>query len=227
MRKILIGLLLVACLALLVGVVYSGITVGNIRLGYSIPQVIQRNRELDADILALGAEIDTNYESAKNNLDASFRRLQAEKQNYQSTIAYTTEEELKEANKTEQYKLNYLWTNIGLNATSKGIVMKADLSHGTSGIKDQYNISFTAIGPYLALSEFVYDIEKDPELGFRIDEFSLVPYSEETLQATFIIKNVAIDPTSLSNSASVSNGTVTNNPDQAGSDGQNGEQTGS
>lgn len=223
MRKILISLLVLALLALFVGIVYNGITIGNAHLGYSIPQIINENERLDAGIAALGSEIDTNYEIAKSNLDASFRKLQAEKQNYQSTIAYTTEEELKNANKTEQYKLNYLWTNIGIYATKNGVIMKADLSHGSSGVKDQYNISFTAIGPYISISEFVYAIEKDPQLGFRIEEFSLVPYSEENLQATFIIKNVTVDPKSLSDSASVSNGTVTNNPskDSQGTDNQN------
>jgi len=222
MRKILIALLLVALLVLFGGIVYSGVTIGNVSLGYSIPQIINKNAELDKSIAQLSTEIETNYELAKVNLDASFKKLQAEKQNYQSTIAYTTDEELKNANKMEQYKLDYLWTNLGIYATNNGVIMKADLSHGTSGIKDQYNISFTAIGQYLALSEFVYAIEKDPELGFRIDEFSLVPYSEDTLQATFLIKNVTIDPNSLSRSASVANGTVTNNPDQESKDnGQN------
>lgn len=238
MRKILLGLLLVALLALFGGIVYSGIVIGNVSLGYSIPQIISRNDELDRDILALGSEIDTNYELARSSLDASFRKLQAEKQTYQSTIAYTTEEDLKNANRTEQYKLNYLWTNIGLYATKNGVVMKADLSHGSSGIKDQYNISFTAIGEYISISEFVYAIEKDAELGFRIEEFSLVPYSENSLQATFIIKNVNIDPNSLSNSTSVSGGTVTNNQTQDGlnpqeqnnengQDNQNGQESGS
>ena len=89
--------------------------------------------------------------------------------------------------------------------------MKADLSHGSSGVSNQYNISFTVIGQYISISDFIYAIEKDPNLGFRIEEFAIVPYSEESLQATFIIKNVAIDPTSLSNSNTVSNGKVTSN----------------
>ena len=96
------------------------------------------------------------------------------------------------------------------------------------GVSNQYNMSFTVTGAYLDISEFVYQIEKDPELGFRIEEFTLVPYSEESLQATFIIKNISIDPTSLSKSSSVTNGTVTTNPDNNTKDGTNGtENTGS
>lgn len=99
---------------------------------------------------------------------------------------------------------------------------------GSSGVQNYYNISFTAIGEYLSISEFVYAIEKDDTLGFRIEEFALVPYAEVKsqttsggsntqtsvpdikLQATFIIKNVLIEPESLSGTA-VSTGTVTNN----------------
>lgn len=211
MRKILIGLLLAILLSAFTLMVVSGLEIGNFRLGYSIKEVINKNDELDKNIANLKTKIDTEYALAKSDLDRSFKKLQSEKENYQKTIAYTTEEEMLAAQQTEEYKLDYLWTNIGLYAKKNNIVMKADLSHGSSGVSNQYNISFTATGEYLSISEFVYAIEKDEKLGFRIEEFALVPYSENSLQATFIIKNVAIDPTSLSSSASVQSGTVTTN----------------
>lgn len=214
MRKILLSLLLVALLALFGGMVISGIELGNKPFGYSIQRIIRKNDELDKTIATLNTKIDTEYKSTKDNLDASFKKLQGEKQTYQQTIAYSSEEDLMTANQTIEYKLDYVWTNIGLYATKHGVVLKADLSHGSSGVSNQYNISFTAIGEYLSISEFIYEIEKDPNLGFRIEEFAMVPYSEDKLQATFIIKNVAIDPDSLSSSATVSTGTVTDNTTQ-------------
>ena len=108
-------------------------------------------------------------------------------------------------------------------AKKYNVAMKADLSHGSSGVNNQYNISFTAVGEYISISEFIYAIEKDSTLGFRIEEFAMVPYSEEYLQATFIIKNISIDPSSLSSSASVSSGTVTSAPDQNNNSNNNGQ----
>ena len=221
MRKILISVLLVILLAIFGGMVVSGIAIAEMPIGHSIQDIIKKNDELDNDILGLSTRIDKEYVAAKNSLDASFRKLQAEKQNYQNTLAYTSNEQLQAANQTEEYKLDYLWTNIGLYATRNNVAMKADLSYGSSGVPNQYNISFTALGQYLSISEFIYAIEKDPELGFRIEEFALVPYSEEKLQATFIIKNVAVDPNSLSKSATVSSGTVTDNTNGTGKDNAN------
>lgn len=212
MRKVLLSLLLVVLLAIFAGIVITGVTLGDINLGYSIQDILDKNDELDKTIVLLNKKIDNEYKAAQSSLDSSFNRLKAEKQNYQQTIAYSTEEELMAANQTIEYKLDYVWTTIGLYATQHGVVLKADLSHGSSGVSNQYNISFTAIGEYLSISEFIYEIEKDPSLGFRIEEFAMVQYSEESLQATFIIKNVAIDPDSLSTSASsVPTGTVTDN----------------
>lgn len=211
MRKILIMFLVLALVAIFGVMVVSGIEIGTFEVGHSVQEIINKNSELDSDIAALNTRIQTEYANTRTNLDTSYKKLQAEKQNYQSAIAYTTEEERQAANQTEEYKLEYLWTNIGLYATKHNVTMKADLSYGTSGVSNQYNMSFTVTGPYLSISEFVYEIEKDPELGFRIEEFTLVPYAEGILQGTFIIKNISIDPTSLSKSASVSNGTVTNN----------------
>lgn len=211
MRKILLSLLLVALLAIFAAMVISGFSVGRLTIGHSIQEIIEENNKLDTAIATLGTKIDTEYQTSKINLDASFKKLQTEKQTYQDTIAYSTPEDLMAANQTEEYKLDYLWTNIGLFATRNNLVMKVDLSHGSSGVSNQYNISFTAIGEYLSISEFIYAIEKDPSLGFRIEEFAIVPYSEDSLQATFIIKNVAIDKNSLSETTSVSSGTVTSN----------------
>lgn len=211
MRKILISLLLVALLAIFAQMVLSGLTIGNVTIGHSVKEVIRKNDELDSNIANLEKKINTEYQSSRSSLETSFTKLQGEKQSYKSKVAYTTEEELQQANTTEQYKLDYLWTNIGLYATRNGVGLKADVSYGSSGLPDQYNISFTATGEYLSISEFIYAVEKDPNLGFRIEEFALVPYSESNLQATFIIKNVPVDPKSLSSTTGISGEKSTGN----------------
>ncbi len=206
MRKVLITILLLALFAIFGMIVVSGLTISKLPLGHSVQAIINKNAELDNKIANLEERINKEYTQAKSNLEVSFSKLQNEKQTYLDTIEYTTQEQLEAANKAEEYKLDYLWTKIGLYATENNVVMKADVSYGSSGVPNQYNISFIATGEYLSISEFVYAIEKDPSLGFRIEEFALVPYSENSLQATFIIKNIAIDQDSLSKSASVGTG---------------------
>ncbi len=224
MRKLLIGILIAILLVIFTLMLYQGIKIGNFRFGYSIQEVINKNDELDKGIAALGSKIETDYKQTKSALDQSFQLLQDEKQKYQDKISYASSEELSFLSETEKYKLDYLWTNIGLYARKNNVTLKLDLSHGSSGIPNQYNISFTTTGDYLSISEFVYAIEKDPELGFRIEEFALVPYSEEQLQATFIIKNITIDESSINQAAATlatPNDTENTNTENTGSAAQN------
>ncbi|MCI8621627.1 MAG: hypothetical protein HFJ50_08110 [Clostridia bacterium] len=212
MRKVLISILLVILLAGFVLMVISGLEIAGMKVGYSVKEIMDKNDQLDRDIIGLRDKIQKEYEVARGNLDKSFKDLQNEKQSYEKAVAYVSDEDRQTATTVERYKIDYLWTKIGLGATTNNLVMKADLSNGSSGVENQYNMAFTVIGEYLSISEFIYGIEKDDTLGFRIEEFAVVPYSENDLQATFIIKNIDIDPTSLTNASSVSTGTVTNNP---------------
>lgn len=195
MRKLLIMILIIILLVALGIMITSGISIGSFTIA-SVQEIIDDNDELDNEIAEVNNTIQTTYASAKTSLDTSVQSLQTAKQKYQDTITYSTEEEIKAANQTEEYEIAFLWTKIGLYATKNNVTMKADVSSGT--VSGLYNISFTATGEYLSISEFIYAIENDSDLGFKIEEFTLVPYSEEILQATFSIKNVAIDDDSLS-----------------------------
>ena len=215
MRRILLTLLMFSFVGLFGFIVISGFTIGGKPIGHSIQDIISTNKELDTAIAALSTTISTDFKTAQTELESSFRTLQSKKSEYKQKVTYTSIEEANKPNETKEYKLEYLWTNIGLDATKNNLILKADLSHGSSGLTDQYNISITAIGEYLSISEFAYAIEKDPNLGFRIEEFALVPYSEDKLQGTFIIKNITIDADSIkefeaSNASTTSEGGSTN-----------------
>lgn len=208
MRKILIILLIIILLAALGIMLTSGISIGSFVLP-SIEQIIDENKGLDTQIAELNSAIQNDYAAVRTSLDTSIKNLETQKQKYQDTITYSTEEEIKAANQTEEYKIDYLWTKIGLYATNNNVIMQANVSSST--ISGLYNISFTARGEYISISEFIYAIENDSTLGFKIEEFSLVPYSENTLQASFVIRNVAIEEESLSAAGAVIQDTTQNN----------------
>ena len=200
MRKLLISALIVILIAIfaLIGLVVAA---GYILLVNMLDTTIKSDTDIEKatglPVLASIVMIETDYVSAKSNLDASFKKLQTSKQKYQDAIRYSTEEEIKAANQSEKYEIGYLWTKIGLYATKNSVVMQANVSSGS--VSGLYNISFTAIGDYISISEFIYAIEDDSKLGFRIEDFTLSPNTgNEQLQATFVIRNVAIDSESLS-----------------------------
>lgn len=218
MRKLLILVLIIILLAALGIMLTSGIAIGSFEIP-SIKKIIDENKDLDTKIAELNTAIENDYASARTSLDTSIKTLESEKQKYQDTITYSTEEEIKAANQTEEYEISYLWTKIGLYATNNNVTIQANVSSGT--VAGLYNISFTARGEYISISEFVYAIENDSTLGFKIEDFALVPYSENTLQATFIIRNIAIDEDSLSAAGAI---TQTQQNNTTGSTGQESEQ---
>lgn len=200
MRRILISALILILIAIFTLMAASGINIGKLKIA-SIREIIEENEQLDTDIENLNTTIETDYVSAKSNLDASFKKLQTSKQKYQDTIIYSTEEEIKAANQTEKYEIGYLWTKIGLFATKNNVIIQANVTSGS--VSGLYNISFTATGEYISISEFIRAIENDSNLGFKIEDFAMSPNtSNENLKATFVIRNISIDSDSLTKSAS-------------------------
>ena len=194
MRRILFLIIVVIFVVGLAIMMISGISLGKLVIP-SIKGISEHNQNLDTKISELETLIEGNYQTAKTNLDNSFKSLQTSKQKYLSMITYSTEEEIKAANQTEKYEIGFLWTKIGLYATSNKVEMQANVS--ASSISGLYDISFTAIGEYISISEFIYAIENDSKLGFKIENFQMVSESENDLRATFKIRNVPIDEDSL------------------------------
>ena len=80
--------------------------------------------------------------------------------------------------------------------------MKMDLSASNIGTKGMYNLNFTVKGQYLGIADFIHDIENDSRLGFKIENFKLLPGESEskegekdtnTLVGTFICKDISIN----------------------------------
>ncbi len=208
MRKFLIMILIVILLVALGFMAIQGLEIGNFRIN-SIKDIIEDNKRLDEELATLSSSIDNDYETYKTNLQNSLQTLLKNKQNYQDAITFSTEDEIQKANKSETYKIDYLWTKIGFYATKNGVELQMNVTNSSSGIQSQYDISFTATGEYLSISEFIYAIENDSNLGFKIEKFNLGNYagtktdengntvSDNLLRATFIVRNVALDQNSL------------------------------
>ena len=78
------------------------------------------------------------------------------------------------------------------------------------------DLSFTAVGTYIGITDFVYALEDDEQLEFPIQNFKLVP-DGENLCATFTISEVPIKSENLittddsSNGGNISNNTPNDN----------------
>ena len=104
--------------------------------------------------------------------------------------------------------MEYLYVTIGNHAKNNGIKIDLNFTRSSSGDEKYYNINFTATGTYVRIAEFIMNLEDDSSLGFKIEEFSMTGESN-TIQATFVCKDVKIQGIS-SNSSTSSSRTQTN-----------------
>ena len=90
--------------------------------------------------------------------------------------------------------------------------MNMNVGPSTTGAEGTYDLDFTATGSYICITDFVSAIENDSTLGFKIEEFKLVP-SGSDLQATFTCKDISINKEELNTSTvmTTQNTNTTNN----------------
>lgn len=208
MKKILISILIILLVVLAYFSIFKGISIGGFHL-LSVQQIADENDKLTQEIAQTELLMYTDYPSKTDELEQSVSSLLTAKDEYHDLASVSTEGELAKANQEETYTIAYLWTRLGRHATAEGVVAKFDIVTGSTGESDVKNIQFTITGDYPQIILFVEDIEDDSELGFRIENFKLVP-GGSNLQATFTVRNVRIEPESLTSALSTQSVTGTN-----------------
>lgn len=225
MKKILIILLIILLVILSYFAIFKGIALGNFEV-LSVERIQEENDKLTKEIEATEKLMHSDYAQKTESLKESVDALMEAKDEYRELASISTDNQLKEATKQEIYKIEYIWTRIGSHATSEGVELKLDITAGETGEEDSKNLLFTVTGNYIAVINFVLSIEDDSQLGFRIENFKILPGSGENgRQATFTVRNVRIKSENTSGTTSSDpNTTQTTNPqsttDQTGTTNQ-------
>lgn len=192
MKKLLILILIGLLLALSIFIVINGVQFSSIEI-LGINGIQERNSELDDKIKEATKLASTDYRQAITTVQEDVKKLKSEKETYDSMTAVSTEGEIETASQIEKYEIEYLWTKLGNHATSEGAIMKMDVTTGSDTASGNYNLKFTVSGSYISITDFISDIENDSSLGFKIEEFKMLPSTDTSvLQATFVCKNIAI-----------------------------------
>ena len=204
MRKILISILV--CL-LLIGSAFfmvNGISKVNIK---GIKGLSEKNEQIEQKISDLSNVISVTYANTESNLKRTANTLQDSKTEYENQAALSNSQSPSYASQLETYDIDYLWTKLGNYARDEKVVIKIDLvASGTS--TNLYNLNFTTTGAYVNITNFIYEIENDSKLGFKIDEFKMNS-SGDTLTATFSCKEVPIKVGSIDQATSNNQGGTT------------------
>ena len=216
MKKLLMLILIVLLVALGGFIVIRGFELGSIEV-LSYIGIQDKSNALDEKIQEASKLIGKDYKQAVNTVETDAKQLQQKKQNYEEKFVVDTDGTIDETNlidKYGKYKIETLWVKLGNHATKEGATMKMEVRGGTPiGIIQNsnnkapakfYDLNFTVSGDYISILEFISDIENDSELGFKIEEFKMLPSSENNgiLQANFICRDIAIEDISQISSGS-------------------------
>lgn len=203
MRKILLIIAIVLLTTFGYVSVAKGVELGNLKIS-SIKQIDEYSQNLKLKIEDLNSLIDVNYPKKISELKAANNKMQESKREYLEETNTSSDAELLYATQTESYDIERLWTTIGKYVEDVGVNLKMVLNPSESNSSDTKDIVFTVDGTYIAITNFLYGIEDDEELNFRIYNFTLSPYQNEVLRATFTVKDIRITSSSLNDNLTTS-----------------------
>lgn len=201
MKKILISIIGVILLIIICVSAIKGISVGKMAI-YSFKNIKEQSLNLDKKIEEANGQINQNYAKAIADIGTATTNLKNLKEEYETKVGLNGELGITQI---EKYKIEYLWGIIGNYADDKKI--EVTLEFKETSIDDTYNINFTLLGSYTGITDFLYAIENDDELNYRIKDFKLEPsstttntttdnkvttVSTSTLKATFVVENIII-----------------------------------
>ena len=206
MKKLLISILIALLLILSIFIAINGLNVGKIEV-LGIRGINQKNSELDQKIQQATQLSTIDYQKAVDEVEENSKKLTEEKKNYEDVALLNTDSEGQATAQLQKYEVEALWVKLGNHATSEGATMKMDIVKGSSTSENMYDLNFTVNGSYISIIDFISDIENDSTLGFKIENFHMSG-SGDSLQATFVCKEISIIDV---NESQVDTGTNNNN----------------
>lgn len=203
MRKILMIIIIVLLLGLGYVAVMNGVQIGNFQV-LSVKGLEEESQNLKMKIEELNNLIDIEYPNRRRELEQAGKGLKDAKDEYLQYTNLSTDEEILAAMQQKSYAIEFLWTKIGTHARKEGINLKLEIASSGTGANNVNDLKFTVDGSYIAVTNFIYAIENDTELNFRIENFKLLPYQNEILQGTFTVRNIAIEGNTSTQSVTTS-----------------------
>lgn len=211
MKRILLTILAILLTVILFLCMKNGVNIGNSLHILGFQGLANKNQELTTKI----AEANTKKEEYTTQLEKiqnDTKKLTKAKKEYLDLVAVSTDSEIQNALQTKTYRIEFLWSQVGNHATKNGVVVKMDVVASSVGDSAFKNLSFDVTGNYLAITNFISDLENDSDLQFTIDNFSMT-----SKNAKFIVKDVRIlketttsTSTSKTKTTNTTNNTTTN-----------------
>ncbi len=195
MRKYILILISIILAILFFVIFFVGISIGGFKINSykNIIQVTNQRKSLSAE---LSNKNNVEFEEKKTTLDTAVNKYNDLKTKYDQLVSEGKISNQNLYNAMDLFDMDYLWKKIGDYAAEKGVKLQIDVvkSETATAISPEYaicDLKFTLKGEYGAITDFMYNFEKDDELNFETSNFLLKENGEE-LQATFTVKEVSL-----------------------------------
>lgn len=203
MKKILICLILVLLLILCYNTISNGISIGSFSIsGYG--ELSSKSENLNNKLEQANKLTTIDINDKINALNTAYKDLTKSRADYEDLIAYSTSEE-RETILKEGYQVEVLYATLGNYADKHGVVLDISFETVSGSTNDMKNMRIKVTGEYINITDFIYDIEDDVRLGFKIEDFQMVPSGTTTsknvnftlskLDATFVVKDIKVRTT--------------------------------
>lgn len=168
--------------------VVSGLNLNNFDIKiYSYNEILTQGDSLTSKLNQINRLNSTDILSAKNSVQTEKANFEAKRDEYAMLEASASKDEIAEANKKQEYLLDYLWIVIGNYANDNNVKFKMT----TDDVNLRINFDIT--GSYISIINFIYDIENDENLKFNLNGIQLASStSEDTTKASFSVDGVTV-----------------------------------
>lgn len=215
MRKIIFSVIIVILLVAGGFLIAKGVNIGKITI-YGVKDIKKENATIDQKNADLSNLVNRDYKNAVIELEESKATLEKTKKDYEDSVIIANNNSYLQ---TEKYEIEFLWTKIGNYAKDRNVNIKIDVANSTA--KGVYDLKFAVAGiKYEEVVNFIYDIENDSKLGFKIEDFRMIP-SGKGVQATFTCKELNIHIETIEKGTPTTNTTTnetTNNTTNSSTD---------
>lgn len=212
-KMIVLSVVLLVLIALITLAMIFDVDLGLFK-NLSIASIQQKKLDVEALMLAHSKE-ETNNSNAKDNLKSAKNSFDMAKQTYDN-IDESTIEIVQEATMEEKYFIEYLWITLGNYATANDLAISiitpgstTDVENNSSagqnsnnstivdnivgsGTSSQKAVRVIIEGRYANVADFVFDVENDKNLRFKLDNIKMAYAGNNEIQASFEVLSLSV-----------------------------------
>ena len=153
----------------------------------SYSSLLKSSKELSELKTKLQDKNEKDFPTATKSLEIAQSSFKINKKAYDDMAANASIEEIRSVNQTKEYMLDYIWMKIGTYASDNDVKVLIDPLYAED------RINFDVSGQYIAVINFIYDLERDEDLSLTVDNIVMQGGSSDSVtRASFVVSNIKI-----------------------------------